>query len=192
MGYGEGPLDFLEGVTAMPIKMPPLLRPVLKPVFAALPLGDAMRALVVDAPLRGAAHDAVAAAVGDDAIAASPELVAGLWLYVDDLDRSHSVAQSLHSPTGSFWHAVMHRREGDFSNAQYWYRKAGIHPAMNHIDLTGGGAGSGTDVARYDPIAFTGQVQRACERGDPRNPALVSEQAKEWKALFEWCVAHCD
>ena len=176
----------------MPIKMPPLLRPVLKPVFEALPLGDALRALVVEVPLRGAAHDAVAAAVGDDAIAASAELVAGLWLYVDDLDRSHAVAQSLHSPTGSFWHAVMHRREGDFSNAQYWYCKAGIHPAMNHIDLTGGGAGAGTDVARYDPVAFTQRVQRAHERGDTRNPALVSEQAKEWKALFEWCVARCD
>src|SRR5687768_16030718 len=37
-------------------------------------------------------------------------LVAGLWLWHDYLDESHAVSQSLHSPTGSFWHAIMHRR----------------------------------------------------------------------------------
>jgi hypothetical protein len=31
-------------------------------------------------------------------------ILAGLWLWHDWLDRSHTLSQSLSSPTGSFWH----------------------------------------------------------------------------------------
>ena len=44
----------------------------------------------------------------DDAAAA----LAGLWLWVDDLDACHKIAQDLVSPTGSFWHAIMHPAGG--------------------------------------------------------------------------------
>ena len=53
-----------------------------------------------------------------------PGLVAGIWLYVDDLDRSHTISQSLDTVEGSLWHAIMHRRESDFSNSKYWLRLA--------------------------------------------------------------------
>src|SRR4051794_12932746 len=39
-------------------------------------------------------------------------MLAGLWLYHDWLDSSHTISQALPSATGSFWHAIMHRREG--------------------------------------------------------------------------------
>src|SRR5688572_27783268 len=51
-------------------------------------------------------------ASADDAAA----LLAGLWLWHDYLIESHHISQNLSTPTGSFWHAIMHRREGDFSN----------------------------------------------------------------------------
>ena len=126
--------------------------------------------------------------MADPALADRPELAAALWLYVDDLDRSHDLSQGEHSPTGSLLHAIMHRREGDFSNALYWYRKAGQHPALSEIDLTGGGAGSGTSVARYNAESFVKQVQHATERGIDENPALESQQNKEWVAVFDWLV----
>src|SRR3954470_162325 len=44
----------------------------------------------------------------DDASA----MLASLWLWHDWLDESHTISQSLHSSTGSLWHAIMHRREG--------------------------------------------------------------------------------
>jgi hypothetical protein len=53
---------------------------------------------------------------------------AGLWLLAGELDRSHSVSQSIGDRDGSFWHGIMHRREGDFSNAKYWFRQAMRHP----------------------------------------------------------------
>src|SRR4051794_8266140 len=58
---------------------------------------------------------------------AASALLSGLWLWHDFLDESHGISQSIHSATGSFWHAIMHRREGDFGNSKYWYAKC-----LNH------------------------------------------------------------
>ena len=55
---------------------------------------------------------------------------AGLWLLHNFLDESHRISQSIETPTGSFWHGIMHRREGDFSNAKYWFRRVGAHPVF--------------------------------------------------------------
>jgi hypothetical protein len=38
---------------------------------------------------------------------------------------SHDIAQEIHSADGSWIHAYLHRKEGDLSNAAYWYSKAG-------------------------------------------------------------------
>jgi hypothetical protein len=56
--------------------------------------------------------------------------LAGLWLRFDFLEESHRISQEIDSPTGSFWHAIMHRREGDFGNSKYWWRRVGKHPAL--------------------------------------------------------------
>lgn len=169
--------------------LPDTLEDVIAPVFKALSFEKAMCRLVVDGPTE---HTDAAAlvdeAVQSPALTGHPELVAGLYLYVDELDKAHDACQDLDTPTGAYWHAIMHRREGDFSNALYWLRRARKHPAMDMIDLTGGGAGSGTAVAAYDADTLVQRVQRAHERGDTSNPALVSAQHKEWQALFNWCV----
>src|SRR6476661_1793936 len=44
--------------------------------------------------------------------------LAGMWLLHDYLDESHNISQRIDTPEGSYWHAIMHRREGDFSNAK--------------------------------------------------------------------------
>ena len=48
-----------------------------------------------------------------------------LYLAAGALDQSHSISQDLHTPLGSYLHGIMHRREHDFSNANYWFRQAG-------------------------------------------------------------------
>ena len=174
----------------MTILMPEVLERVIQPVFDALPLEEALHHLVVTGPSEHTRAGALAAeAVADPVLAARPDLVAGLWLYVDELDKAHAACQDLNTPTGAFWHAIMHRREGDFSNAKYWFRRAVKHPALGRIDLTGGGAGSGTAVAAYDAQALVDRVEQAHRSGDADNyPALVAAQKKEGKALFGWCV----
>src|SRR5262245_28830658 len=56
--------------------------------------------------------------------------LAGLWLWHDFLDESHSISQDLSITEGSWWHAMMHRREGDFWNSKYWLRRVGRHAAF--------------------------------------------------------------
>src|ERR1019366_10675911 len=51
---------------------------------------------------------------------AATAMLAGLWLWHDGLKECHTLAQQLQTPEGSYWHAIMHRREGGFSNSKYW------------------------------------------------------------------------
>jgi len=167
--------------------VPPLREPfesLLRPLFDTLPLNRAMAALVVGHPRDDDAHAVVARLVNDPLLRDAPRLVAGLWLYVDDLDASHKVSQSLETPTGSFWHAIMHRREGDFSNSKYWYRQAGTHEVFPKIDQSGGSGAAGTDVGEYDPIAFVDHVAAAHRAGTTPSD-LLDLQRREWVALFE-------
>jgi len=41
---------------------------------------------------------------------------AALWLHHDFLDESHMISQGIETAEGSYWHALMHRREPDHSN----------------------------------------------------------------------------
>lgn len=136
----------------------------LSELFKALPLNQAMGSLVVSTPN-------VALANLVSGISAPAPVLAGLWLYVDDLDRSHSISQEIHTPTGSYLHAIMHRREGDFWNSKYWFRKVGDHPTIAQIG--------------YDPFLFVDD----CEADRGKDAAhLVELQRREWKALFDLCV----
>lgn len=52
--------------------------------------------------------------------------LAGLWWDAKgDWTRAHECAQQVEDPAGSWVHAYLHRKEGDQSNASYWYHRAG-------------------------------------------------------------------
>ena len=60
---------------------------------------------------------------------ALPALLQSLWYDAKgDWDQAHRIAQDVSGPHGARVHAYLHRKEGDPSNARYWYRRAG-HPA---------------------------------------------------------------
>ncbi len=87
-----------------PLQLPDDLARVLKPVFDQLPPSQAMPSLVVeDAHDHGPGHDAVVEVVerviAEPQIANHPALIAGLWLYADELDRSHAISQKIDTPT---------------------------------------------------------------------------------------------
>jgi hypothetical protein len=52
-----------------------------------------------------------------------------LLLAAGDLDQAHRTVQELPTPDAAYIHGVIHRIDDDFSNARYWFRRAGIHPA---------------------------------------------------------------
>ncbi|MBA4166619.1 MAG: hypothetical protein H0X41_03590 [Chitinophagaceae bacterium] len=43
----------------------------------------------------------------------------------EEWESSHNIAQNINDRNGSWVHAYLHRKEGDLSNARYWYHKAG-------------------------------------------------------------------
>ena len=48
-----------------------------------------------------------------------------LWLDAKgDWEAAHNVAQEINTEEGSWIHAYLHRKEGDLSNASYWYHRA--------------------------------------------------------------------
>jgi len=105
--------------------------------------------------------------------------IAGAWLLHDYLDESHTISQAIDTTSGSFWHGIMHRREGDFSNAKYWFRHVGQHPVF---DLLGERAGE-----TWDPFAFVDLCQAAI-RGKPDTRELCLDlQQAEWELLFDYC-----
>jgi hypothetical protein len=42
-----------------------------------------------------------------------------------DWNAAHETTQNIDDATGAWIHAYLHRKEGDLSNAAYWYRRAG-------------------------------------------------------------------
>jgi hypothetical protein len=43
----------------------------------------------------------------------------------ENWDTAHSIIQDIEDRKASWIHAYLHRKEGDHSNADYWYYKAG-------------------------------------------------------------------
>jgi hypothetical protein len=130
----------------------------------------------------------------DDARAA----LAGLWLWHDALSESHEISQALVSPTGSFWHAIMHRLEGDFSNAKYWYRRCDTHHVNKMMGAIAsslaGDLSADRSVAHalgdgWNPLGFVDLVQAVHTKpADPRHKLAVRLQRAEWIGLFNYCV----
>ncbi|MBT9330786.1 hypothetical protein D0Y96_006990 [Acidipila sp. 4G-K13] len=55
-----------------------------------------------------------------------PPLAEALWREAHgEWDRAHQIAQDVPGRDGAWVHAYLHRKDGDTSNAGYWYGQAG-------------------------------------------------------------------
>jgi hypothetical protein len=135
-----------------------------------------------------------AAAVRDHSMAEC--CLSGVWLLHDFLEESHEISQGIHTATGSFWHGILHRREGDFSNAKYWFRNVGTHPVFAPLAQRAGelaaehGESKAVDKLTsretWEPFAFVDLCQSAIRSGDARDLCLDIQQV-EWELLFGYC-----
>ncbi len=58
-----------------------------------------------------------------------------LWLEArGNWHQAHNSLQSANGPEAAWVHAYLHRKEGDISNAAYWYRRAGQTPTKQTLE----------------------------------------------------------
>jgi hypothetical protein len=123
--------------------------------------------------------------------------VAAVWLVHDYLDESHEISQKIDTPSGSFWHGILHRREGDYSNAKYWFRHVGRHEVFEFLGQRAGELaairGDAAAVEKltpegvWDPIAFVDLCQAAVRGGSKHLDLCLDIQQVEWELLFDYC-----
>ncbi|HYO24172.1 MAG TPA: hypothetical protein VEQ85_04415 [Lacipirellulaceae bacterium] len=158
------------------------------PILAPLVSGDRNRALDRGSPavdLHGALSLATLEAVFAQCPLADREMgacvLAGLWLVHDLLDESHAVSQTVDTPTGAFWHGIMHRREGDYANAKYWFRRAGRHEVLAALP-----ARVPELKAAFDPLTFVDACQGALQTQGEAQSLCRRVQQAEWELLFDY------
>ena len=166
---------------------------------------SAYRRLVPRDPGNAAARDLLQSTRPQDLVAGqvvrrddAQAMLSALWLYFDFLDESHTISQSLENPTGSFWHAIMHRREGDFSNSKYWYARCPNHPALATLAAAAAKTVNQMPADKsllrlvatgWNPNAFVDLVQSVHDQpDDPRHALAVALQRLEWQMLFDHCT----
>jgi hypothetical protein len=49
-------------------------------------------------------------------------------------DAAHEIVQGIDSPVASYLHGILHRAEGDYSNARYWFIRSNGLPKQLGID----------------------------------------------------------
>ena len=116
-----------------------------------------------------------------------PLVRGGLLYALDAIDEAHRIFQDASGDLGSYWHGLMHRREGDFDNARYWFRRAGILPIFAAMHRAG--AEKSALMARqstWDPYLVTGQCEQARFGAEDLDPELVGLQRAEFHVLFDY------
>lgn len=158
----------------------PALRALLTPPRLPV-LGPGNPNLAVKPLLAALAPESIGAGNGDRSMALA--CISGLWLLHDFLDESHTISQDLPSPTGSFWHAIMHRREPDASNSKYWLREMDHHPVVDLLKSEAPKIG----YSYRNPQEFVDFCERVRCTGSADEDLAKRVQILEWQLLFDWC-----
>jgi len=152
--------------------------------LGAGPLGERVNSFCVESGIVGVRADCLHSAA---------------LLWHDHLEASHRISQGIDTVEGSFLHGIMHRREPDYGNAAYWFRRVGEHPAFSLIAAEAGrrlGKGEQAGVVAevvhsggWDPFRFIDACEAVSRGGAAvREAALRELQAIEFEVLVCWVL----
>lgn len=112
---------------------------------------------------------------------------AALFYAIDALGESHRIVQQSDGDLAAYLHGMLHRREGDFDNARYWFRRAGELPFF--ASLHSATIPHSEEMAKqpgWDPYLFTGLCEQEKFGDDTQHRSLVALQRAEFEALFDY------
>lgn len=104
-------------------------------------------------------------------------------LWHDRLDAAHQLVQAREGDADAdLLHALLHRREGDYGNASYWFAAVGAHPL--YAGLMPPARAYGVVGATHDfaPAAMVEAVRAACA-GERASAPLIAFQRLEFATL---------
>jgi hypothetical protein len=105
-----------------------------------------------------------------------------LWLRIGFIDRPHEIVQSATKGIPAYIHGIVHRLEGDYWNANYWFRRVGQSQIVSEIQAS---VPLEVQSQPFDPIGFTSQVEswsRTKESAKLRELGQIA--TREWEALW--------
>ncbi len=111
-----------------------------------------------------------------DALNAPALVTISLHVLNDDLESAHPLSQELEgNPIADYWHAIIHRREGDYSNSRYWFGRVGSLPLL-------------AEVYGPDPAAPGAFVARCRTAGRGADADLQAFQQAEMARLLDYVL----
>jgi hypothetical protein len=152
-------------------------------------------------PLQPLQHAIDAAFVKQPAPQSDRQAARGLiLLWHDHHDAAHEIVQNLETAEGSYLHAILHRREPDYSNAKYWFRRVRQHPSYEPLAKAAEKILQSSDAGalaskllpggKWDALVFVDVCEEAqAGQGDAKTlGALRQVQAAEFALLLEHLV----
>jgi hypothetical protein len=145
------------------------------------PLQSWFEALPTEVPLRcippkqnGAEAKSLRLLIANNPAIQGTFVEALLWLRLGTLDPAHGIVQDDVQGLGAYIHGFLHRMEGDYWNANYWFRRV-RDPKLNQSILER--VHPGTPTADH--------LTDACEQAQVDPKLLQLYVTQEWLALFQ-------
>lgn len=119
-----------------------------------------------------------------------------LWLRIGRIDRAHDIVQDATSSVQAYIHGIVHRLEGDYWNANYWFRRVRDQKLDQWVTGHVGQSLAKNETpdkkqvvgldGRFEPSRFVNAVEACCTQKKGDRTFLTQVGQAEWQAVWEY------